>query len=163
MVEVACADHAALVLRVLAEPSEADLRALADFAAAFLDDGPDGGVDTSISMSEAIARWARRELNLELPRDGFRLEALPPHLQMNLRVLDEHGRQLGFGRNLAQLRSELGGAAEQRFASLAALRSRTVVDAATAATPTTPIAVAAAKGSATVATAAATAAGIVPS
>ena len=57
-------------------------------------------------MSEAIARWARRELNLELPRDGFRLEALPPHLQMNLRVLDEHGRQLGFGRNLEQLRSE---------------------------------------------------------
>ena len=131
---------------------------LADFAAAFLDDGPDGGVDTSISMSEAIARWARRELNLELPRDGFRLEALPPHLQMNLRVLDEHGRQLGFGRNLAQLRSELGGAAEQRFASLAAVRSRIVADTAPAAIPSAPTAAtavtaaASAKGNANAAT-----------
>lgn len=33
-IEVACADHAALVLRVLAEPDESDLQALADFAAA---------------------------------------------------------------------------------------------------------------------------------
>jgi ATP-dependent helicase HrpA len=37
----------------------------------------------------------------------FRLEQLPPHLLMNFRVVDEHGRQLGMSRNFAQLHAEL--------------------------------------------------------
>jgi len=60
------------------------------------------------TLMEAIARYARRELNLMVPLDGFRPEALPAHLTLNIRVMDEHGRQLGMGRNLSQLRSELG-------------------------------------------------------
>jgi ATP-dependent helicase HrpA len=69
-----------------------------------------------VTLAEAVARYARRELNMPVPLDGFRLEALPAHLTMNLRVVDEHGRQLGMGRNLAQLRAELGREAGQRFA-----------------------------------------------
>jgi ATP-dependent helicase HrpA len=34
-------------------------------------------------------------------RNDFKLEQLPPHLFMNFRVVDEHGRQLGMGRDLA--------------------------------------------------------------
>src|SRR5689334_11030201 len=41
---------------------------------------------------------------------------------MNLRVVDEHGRQLGMGRNLAALKAELGGLARSAFQALAALR-----------------------------------------
>ena len=41
----------------------------------------------------------------------FKRESLPSHLQMNFRVIDEQDRQLAMGRSLAQLRSELGGAA----------------------------------------------------
>jgi ATP-dependent helicase HrpA len=44
---------------------------------------------------------------------------LPAHLSMNFRVVDEHGRQLAMGRNLAQLRAELGDAADEQFAELA--------------------------------------------
>src|SRR5262249_20043443 len=40
-------------------------------------------------------------------------------LSMNFRVVDEHGRQVAMGRNLAQLRAELGEAAGERFAELA--------------------------------------------
>jgi len=69
-----------------------------------------------VTLAETIARYARRELNLLVPLDGFRPEALPKHLTLNIRVLDEHGRQLGMGRNLAQLKAELGRAAGQRFA-----------------------------------------------
>ncbi|OFZ91943.1 MAG: ATP-dependent RNA helicase HrpA [Betaproteobacteria bacterium RBG_16_64_18] len=69
-----------------------------------------------VTLPEAIARYARRELNLAVPLDGFRPEALPAHLSMNIRVVDEHGRQLGMGRNLAQLRAELGREAGQLFA-----------------------------------------------
>jgi len=69
-----------------------------------------------VSLPETIARTARRELNVLVPLDGFRPEALPAHLSMNIRVMDEHGRQLGMGRNLAQLRAELGREAGQLFA-----------------------------------------------
>ena len=69
--------------------------------------------------AEAIARYARRELNLTVPLDAFRPETLPAHLSMNFRIVDEHGRQLATGRNLAQLRAELGQKAGEEFAELA--------------------------------------------
>ena len=69
--------------------------------------------------AEAMARYARRELNLAVPLDAFRPETLPAHLSMNFRVVDEHGRQLATGRNLAQLRADLGQRAGEQFAELA--------------------------------------------
>ena len=54
-----------------------------------------------------------------MKRADFKLETLPPHLFMNFRVVDEHGRQLAMGRNLAQLRAELGGQAQQHFQKIA--------------------------------------------
>ena len=53
-------------------------------------------------------------------RADFKLETLPAHHTMNFKVIDEHGRQLDMGRNLAQLRAELGGQAQQSFQSIAA-------------------------------------------
>jgi ATP-dependent helicase HrpA len=41
---------------------------------------------------------------------------------MNFRINDEHGRQLGTGRNLAALKAELGGQARSAFQALAALK-----------------------------------------
>ena len=76
--------------------------------------------DLVATLAEAIARYARRELQLVIPGDAFRYEALPAHLSMNYRVVDEHGRQLAMGRNLAQLRAELGDRAEAQFSELAA-------------------------------------------
>ena len=89
------------------------LGTLPEFADAFLAEPP----ELTVSMAEAIVRWARRELTLDVPRDGFQTERLPAHLSMNFRVIDEHGRQLGMGRNLAQLRAELGEAAGATFAA----------------------------------------------
>jgi ATP-dependent helicase HrpA len=58
-------------------------------------------------LAQALARHIRAELNLEVPLDAFRPDSAPPHLHMNFLVIDEHGRQLGMGRNLAQLKQEL--------------------------------------------------------
>ncbi|WP_370662309.1 ATP-dependent RNA helicase HrpA [Massilia varians] len=49
----------------------------------------------------------------------FKLETLPAHLSMNFKVIDEHGRQLDMGRNLATLQAELGGQARQSFQKMA--------------------------------------------
>src|SRR5260221_128159 len=88
---------------------------LPDFVDAFLA----AGETRDAPLAQAIARYARRELNLAIPLDAFRSEMLPAHLSMNFRIVDEHGRQLGTGRNLAQLRAELGQKAGEQFAELA--------------------------------------------
>ena len=59
-------------------------------------------------LAAALARYIRAELNLEVPADAFRPDSAPPHLHMNFRVLDEHGRQLAMGRDLAALKGEFG-------------------------------------------------------
>jgi ATP-dependent RNA helicase HrpA len=59
-------------------------------------------------LAQALARHIRAELNLEVPLDAFRPDSAPLHLHMNFLVEDEHGRQLGMGRNLAALKQELG-------------------------------------------------------
>jgi ATP-dependent RNA helicase HrpA len=44
--------------------------------------------------------------------DALRADSAPPHLQMNFRVLDQDGRQLDLGRNLAEIKGKLGGETE---------------------------------------------------
>jgi len=74
-----------------------------EFAAAFCRDVP----PSNTPLLQALARYIREQKQLDVPLDAFRLEQLPPHLLMNFRVLDEHGRQLGMSRNFAQLHGEL--------------------------------------------------------
>jgi ATP-dependent helicase HrpA len=88
---------------------------LPEFAAEFTAAVP----PAEVPLAEAIARYARESRNVAVALDGFRPETLPVHLAMNFRVVDEHGRQLAIGRNLAQLRAELGDRAGARFADVA--------------------------------------------
>jgi len=61
---------------------------------------------------------------LDVKRTDFKLDMVPAHLFMNLRVVDEHGRQLGTGRNLGALKAELGAQARGAFQALAAIKTR---------------------------------------
>jgi len=54
----------------------------------------------------------------EITPDAFRPDAIPAHFSFNFRLVDEHGRQLGMSRNLAELRGEWGGQAKQEFSEL---------------------------------------------
>jgi len=76
---------------------------LAEFAAAFAAAVP----ASDMPLASALARYIRAEFNLEVPVDALRADSAPPHLRMNFRVLDEYGRQLGMGRDLAALKREL--------------------------------------------------------
>ncbi|MGE5639385.1 MAG: ATP-dependent RNA helicase HrpA [Clostridia bacterium] len=57
-----------------------------------------------VPLGQALARRIRQALSFDVPVDAFRADSAPPHLHMNFRVVDEHGRQLGAGRNLAELK-----------------------------------------------------------
>jgi ATP-dependent helicase HrpA len=75
------------------------------------------------SLVDALLKLCRDATGVDIQRGDFKLDMLPAHLFMNFKVVDEHGRQLGAGRNLAALKAELGAQARGAFASLAALSS----------------------------------------
>jgi ATP-dependent helicase HrpA len=74
------------------------------------------------SLTDALLAFVRERTQLPVQRNDFKTETLPDHLRMNVRVVDEHGRQLGMGRHLAALKAEHGGQARSAFQALAALK-----------------------------------------
>ena len=74
------------------------------------------------SLTDALLKRVRDATSLDVKRADFKLDMLAAHLFMNLRVVDEHGRQLGMGRNLGALKAELGAQARGAFQALAGLR-----------------------------------------
>jgi ATP-dependent helicase HrpA len=74
------------------------------------------------SLTEALLRRVREITSLDVKRTDFKHDMLSPHLFMNFRVVDEHGRQLGAGRNLGALKAELGAKARGAFQALAGLK-----------------------------------------
>jgi ATP-dependent helicase HrpA len=78
------------------------------------------------SLTDVLLKKARDETSLDIKRTDFKHEMLSPHLFMNLCVVDEHGRQLGMGRNLGALKGELGAKARGAFQALAQLKVSSV-------------------------------------
>ena len=78
-------------------------------------------------LLDVLLKHVRDKTQLGILRADFKLEQLAPHLLMNFRIDDEHGRQLGTGRNLAALKAELGGQARSAFQALAGLKVGAVV------------------------------------
>jgi len=110
---------------------------LPDYAAEFCELVPfaQGG------LMDSLLKAVRERTQIAVQRNDFKLEQLSPHLFMNFRVVDEHGRQLGMGRNLAGLKAELGAQARSAFQALAVLKV-----AAPAAAPAPPVAPTASRG-----------------
>ena len=73
-------------------------------------------------LTEVLLKKARDETSLDIKRTDFKLDMLSAHFFMNFRIVDEHGRQLGQGRNLGALKAELGSKARGAFQALAGLK-----------------------------------------
>jgi len=106
------------LIKSLHQKPRARLLPLPEFAAEFvaLHDFAQG------NLIDTLLKAVRERTQLAVQRNDFKLELLNAHLFMNLRVVDEHGRQLGLGRHLATLKAELGGQARSAFQALAALK-----------------------------------------
>jgi ATP-dependent helicase HrpA len=79
------------------------------------------------SLTDALLKRVRDETSLDVKRADFKLDMLSPHLFMHLRVVDEHCRQLGEGRNLGALKAELGSKARGAFQALAQIKGSSAV------------------------------------
>jgi ATP-dependent helicase HrpA len=109
------------LLKTLHQRPRSRLVPLPEFAAAFCDQAAFG----EGSLIEALLRAVRERTQLAVLRNDFKPEQLGPHQFMNFRVVDEHGRQLGMGRDLAGLKAELGTQARSAFQALAVLKNAT--------------------------------------
>ncbi|CAB3766232.1 ATP-dependent RNA helicase HrpA [Paraburkholderia solisilvae] len=119
-------EKAQLLLKSLPQKLRRHVVPLPQYAAAFAERAGEGARFAASGLVDALIADVRSETQVALKQSDFKLETLPAHLFMNFKVIDEHGRQLAMGRNLAQLRAELGGEAQQQFQKLAA--SATLVD-----------------------------------
>ncbi|WP_420996648.1 ATP-dependent RNA helicase HrpA [Cupriavidus sp. 30B13] len=105
-----------LLLKSLPQKLRRHCVPLPDYAAGFVERNPFGEGE----LLDVLIADIRAQTGTLVRRADFKLETLPAHHTMNFKVVDEHGRQLDMGRNLAQLRAELGGQAQQSFQSIAA-------------------------------------------
>jgi ATP-dependent helicase HrpA len=74
-------------------------------------------------LLDALLVLVRSTTQLDVKRSDFKLDMLQAHHLMNIRVLGDDGRQLGMGRNLGALKSELGAQARGAFQALATLKA----------------------------------------
>ena len=84
---------------------------LPDYAKGFFE-RTNGGAAQPRPFVEVLRDDVKSELGVQCLSSDFKTEQLPPHLILNFKVVDEHGRQLDMGRNLADLRAKLGAQAQ---------------------------------------------------
>ncbi len=108
-----------LLLKSLPQKLRRHCVPLPDYAAKFCERVHEAGVFGRGDLIDAIIADIRSQTSLMVMTSDFKAETLPAHHFMNFKVIDEHGRQLDMGRNLATLQAEFGGQARQSFQKLA--------------------------------------------
>jgi ATP-dependent helicase HrpA len=88
------------------------LTPLPEVVTAFLEEPP-----RDESLPDTLRRFVSARLGAPLPPDVWDAQSLPPHLCINLTVVDASGRELASGRDLTALRGKLGEAAQLTFAT----------------------------------------------
>ena len=114
-----CEEKSLLLLKTLPQKLRRHCVPLPEYAKAFLERKLDQKQYGQGDFLESLMTDIRQERGLEIKRTDFRPEALPLHCFMNIRLIDEHGRQLELERNLARLRSEYGETARSAFQAIA--------------------------------------------
>ena len=123
------------LLKTLHQKARSRLLPLQDFAAHFCESAPFAQGD----LVEVLRQAVRERTQLPVVRQDFKLEGLPPHLFMNFKLVDDDGRHLEMGRNLASMKLQWGAQARSAFQALAALQVRASRDEPQAAEPSTAV------------------------
>jgi ATP-dependent helicase HrpA len=108
-----------LLLKSLPQKLRRHCVPLPEYAAGFFDRVEEKRIFGRGSLIDALIADVREQKSMIVKTTDFKLETLPAHHFMNFKVVDEHGRQLDMGRNLAGLQAEFGGKARESFQKLA--------------------------------------------
>jgi len=108
-----------LLLKSLPQKLRRHCVPLPEYAAKFVDRIHAANAFGRGDLVDVLIMDVRAQTGVAVKTADFKLETLPAHMFMNFKVIDEHGRQLEMGRNLATLQAELGGQARQSFQKMA--------------------------------------------
>jgi ATP-dependent helicase HrpA len=108
-----------LLLKSLPQKLRRHCVPLPDYASGFFERNQDPVRFGRGDLIDALIADIHQHTSARVLTTDFKLETLPAHLFMNFKVVDEHGRQLDMGRNLATLQAELGNQARQSFQRMA--------------------------------------------
>lgn len=111
-------EKAQVLLKSLPQKIRRHCVPIAEYAKGFFTRMQDGAPQPT-GFLQALADDIRGNLGIPCTPSDFKPEQLPAHLILNFKVIDEHGRQLAMGRNLAELRAELGREAQETFRTVA--------------------------------------------
>ena len=98
------AEKVAQLIKTLPQKIRRHMVPVPEFSAIFCREVP----ASNFSLLQTLAHYLREKKQIDVPLEAFRIEQLSPHLLMNFRVVDEHGRQLAMARNFSQLHAEFG-------------------------------------------------------
>ena len=107
-----------LLLKSLPQKIRRHCVPLPDYAAGFYERWFDRLGDPGCTLIDALICDMSEQLGIRPVVADFKVETLPAHLFMSFRVIDEHGRMLSAGRNLAQIRADLGKQAQTSFTKM---------------------------------------------
>ena len=113
-----------LLLKSLPQKIRRHCVPLPDYAAGFCERNEFG----KGNFLESLIADIREQKGLHCLSTDFKFEQLPAHLTMNFKIIDEHGRQLEMGRNLATLRAEFGSQARESFQKIASADKLALLD-----------------------------------
>ena len=116
-------DKVQALIKTLHQRPRSRLVPLPDTAARMTEQLNQAEVFGTGSLTDAVLKLVRDATAVDVKRGDLKLDMLAPHLFMNFRVVDEHGRQLGTGRSLAGLKGDLGAQARGAFQALAGLKN----------------------------------------
>ncbi|TCS35734.1 ATP-dependent helicase HrpA [Paucimonas lemoignei] len=108
-----------LLLKSLPQKLRRHCVPLPDYAAGFVERTDAAHGFGKGPLLETLIADVREQTGIAVKQADFKLETLPAHHFMNFKVVDEHGRQLDMGRNLAALQGEFGSQARESFQRLA--------------------------------------------
>jgi len=91
-----------------------------DYAMGFHERWFDRMKKPATGLLSAIIEDIGLQFHVRIQESDFKADALPAHLFMNFKVIDQHGRMLRAGRNLSQIKAELGRQAQETFQAMAA-------------------------------------------
>jgi ATP-dependent helicase HrpA len=69
-------------------------------------------------LFQGLGEAIREVTGRHVPEDAWDLSAVPDHLRMRFRIVDDAGQEVAGGRDFAQLRKQHGGKGSQQFAKL---------------------------------------------
>lgn len=108
-------EKAGYALRALPKQIRRHLLPVPEHVTAFLEEQDRLGVAAPVSFAAAVARYVQRAVGKPVVHELVEDIHYPPHLRMNFRVVDDAGRELAAGRDLAALQAQLGEAAQLTF------------------------------------------------